>query len=294
MLALVSLMIPIFWILQGGHQAQAKNQLQAIAIERGMELYANNCTDRCYGIDSDDKVTKATYLGYTFAQLNQKNDSELRRIISGGIYNPMPVAGVPGPPSNLNTIPRSDQYGGQLQVNYVDYLFAFIRSTDPGYVQQQGYTGEAAHSGLELLPEYVQATLPTQYKAAQAFAIQGQFGQPVDMSAQRAITINMVPPKAGQTCTPHCYDPINVKVKVGTVITWVNNSDQPHTVTAKDKSGKDAAQIFDSGVNTLIQPGQSYQYKVTKAAFDLDAEKHELLYYCIIHPHMMAQLTIVE
>src|SRR5690242_2098129 len=50
MLALVSLMIPVFWILQNGDQATAKNQQHQIAVQNGMELYAQYCTDSCYTI----------------------------------------------------------------------------------------------------------------------------------------------------------------------------------------------------------------------------------------------------
>src|SRR2546421_9454840 len=70
MLALVSLMIPVFWIMESGSEAAAQSQQQALAIQQGMQLYAANCTDKCYGIDSKNNVVNPTYLGYTFAQLN--------------------------------------------------------------------------------------------------------------------------------------------------------------------------------------------------------------------------------
>jgi plastocyanin len=294
MLALVSLMIPIFWILVGNGQAEAQNKQQALAIERGMNIYAENCTDRCYGIqskDGKDEVVKATYLGYPFADLNKRTDDDLVRVISAGIYNPTPPPGAPPAPANSNAIPRSDQYGGQLQSNYVDYLFAFIRSTDPTYAQKKGYTGEAAKSGLELLPDYVQANFPAQYKAAQAFALAGTFGSAVDKTGESAVTVEIVSQAPGQTCQPSCFQYLNLKVKVGTVITWVNKTDVPHNVTAKDQSGKDVPGVFKS---PDFQTGASYQYKVTEEAYNLDPNKHEVVYYCSIHPQMLAQLTIVK
>ena len=293
-LAVISLLIPVFWIMESGAQAQAQTQQHALAIERGMQQYASNCTDRCYGIDSKGSVVNPTYLGYSFTDLNKMSDDQLKSIITGGFYNPTPAAGVPAKPSNINSIPRSDQFGGQLQSNYIDYLFAFIRSTDPTYVKQQGFTGAAAENGLKLLPDYLQANMPNQYKAAQVFAASGQFGPAVDMTGQQAITIDIVQPPAGATCTPQCFQYLNIKVKVGTEITWVNKSDQPHTVTAKDKSGADAPQIFDSGVSTPIQTNGTFKYTVTDAAYNLDPDKHTVVYYCIIHPQMLAQLTIVK
>jgi plastocyanin len=294
MLAVVSLMIPVFWIMESGNQAAAQNQQQATAIDQGMQLYAANCTDRCYGIDSKNNVVNPSYLGYTFAQLNAMNDNQLNAVITGGFYNPTPDAGVPPKPTNANAIPRSDQFGGQLQAIYVNYLFAFFRSTDAQYVKQQGYTGAAAENGLKLLPDYLQANQPAQYKAATTFAQTGQFGAPVDMTSQSAITVGIEQPPAGATCTPSCFQYLNIKVKVGTVITWVNKTSLPHTVTAKDQSGNDAPQIFDSGVNTPIQSNGTFKFTVNDAAYNLNPTTHTVLYYCIIHPQMVAQLTIVK
>lgn len=297
MLALVSLMIPVFWILEGNQQANAQQQQQELAVQRGMQNYADVCTDKCYAIDSKNNVLRPTYLGYTFKQLNGMTDDQLKSTIAGGFYNSTPDAGVPTKPTNVNAIPRSDQYGGQLVSSYVDYLFAFIRSDNPAYTKKLGYTGPAAQNGLKLLPDYLQANKPTQYKAATDYASvlnAGQFGVAVDMTKQSAITLDMVQPPAGATCTPSCFQYLNMKVKVGTVITWVNKTNQPHTVTAKDLSGKDAPQIFDSGVKTPIQTNGTFKYTVTDAAYNLDPTNHKLTYYCIIHPQMLAQLTIVK
>ena len=91
---------------------------------------------------------------------------------------------------------------------------------------------------LPRFPVSLQASNPTAYQTAIAQATAsagvGQFGQPVDATKQKAVTINIVPPPADATCTPACYDPPNVKVKVGTTITWVNKSTTPHTVTAME------------------------------------------------------------
>jgi len=297
MLALVSLMIPVFWILEGSQQANAQQQQQTLAVQRGMQNYASVCTDKCYAIDSKNNVLRPTYLGYTFAQLNNMSDDQLKSVIAGGFYNPTPDPGVPPKPANANAIPRSDQYGGQLVSSYIDYLFAFIRSDDPAYAKKMGFTGAAAQNGLKLLPDYLQANAPTQFKAATDFASvlnAGQFGVAVDMTSKSAVTINITQPPAGATCTPSCFQYLSVKVKVGTVITWVNTTDQPHTVTAKNLSGQDDPQIFDSGVKSPIQTNGTFKYTVTDAAYNLDPANHKVTYYCIIHPQMLAQLTIVK
>jgi plastocyanin len=289
MLALVSLMIPIFWISESGNQVNAQNQQQALAIKRGMMLYAQVCTDKCYAI-KDNKVADAKYNGYPVDTLNSQSDDELRRIISAGIYN--------GTPANANAVPRADQYGGQLQTNDVDYLFAFIRSADSAYAKKKGFTGDAAKSGFTLLPDYLQVSLPAQYKDAVSLGQTGAFGNPVDLTAQKAVTINIVTNSSSGLCAPEgCYDPVNVKVKVGTVITWVNKTPVNHTVTAivgkETASPKPAPEIFDSGMNNLIPANGTFKYTVTAAAYNFNSD-HTVIYYCRVHPMMLAELTIVQ
>jgi len=124
----------------------------------------------------------------------------------------------------------------------------------------------------------------------------GQFGSPVDMTKQKAITINIIQPPAGATCSPACFEFPNVKVKVGTTITWVNKSTTPHTVTAimgeNPSSPTPAPNIFDSGNTKYIMPGQSFTYTVTMAAYNFNKD-HAVVYYCQVHPVMVAELTIV-
>src|SRR5579863_4742089 len=87
MLALISLMIPVFWIMEAGNQTVAQANQQTLAVERGMELYAQYCVQDCYKIQNG-KIVDATYNGYTISALNQMKDADLTRIIYGGIYNP--------------------------------------------------------------------------------------------------------------------------------------------------------------------------------------------------------------
>jgi len=288
MLALVSLMIPLFWIMEGGNETTAQAQQHTLAIQRGLALYAANCTNQCYGIQGG-KVVNPKYNGYTVDALNQLSDDELTRIISAGIYNPA------APPlANPNAIPRRDLYGGALLSNDVDYLFQFIRSADPQYLQSKGF--DPNENGFNQLPDYLQANFPALYQAAVSLGNAGQFGKAVDMTNQKAVTINIVQPPAGASCTPSCFEVLNAKVKVGTVITWINKTQIGHTVTAiqgKNTAAPQAApDIFDSGVSNLIPSNGMFTYTVTQAAYNANPD-HVLIYYCRIHPDMLAELTIV-
>src|SRR5215208_1895164 len=66
------------------------------------------------------------------------------------------------------------------------------------------------------------------------------------------------------------FNPPNTTVSPGTTVTWVNNDQTAHTVTANDGA-------FDSGT---LQPGQSYSF-----AFD---KPGTYAYHCNIHPTMTA------
>jgi plastocyanin/mono/diheme cytochrome c family protein len=285
MLAIISLMIPVFWIMETNNQAQAKADQQITNIQRGVALYAQYCYE-CHGTKGQGR--SGPKLNGNPA-VNSMTDDDLLRIISAGIYDT-------SNPTNPLMPAWSERYGGPLTDTDIQNLFYLIRSADPAYQQKNGYSGEAAKNAFGQIAQYMQLNNPSGLATAQAQEGAGQFGQPVDMTKSKAITIDMVPPKAGQSCSPSCYDPINVKVKVGTTITWVNSSSQPHTVTAMPGSDpnneKPAPNIFDSGISKGIATGGKYTYTVTTAAYNFNPN-HVLLYYCQYHPAMVAVLTIV-
>jgi len=70
------------------------------------------------------------------------------------------------------------------------------------------------------------------------------------------------------------FDPADAAVEPGSTITWTNNGDEPHTVTADDGS-------FDSGV---LNPGDSFTL-----AFE---GQGTVTYYCAIHPEMVGSVTV--
>src|SRR5947209_12364315 len=87
MLALVSLMIPVFWIMQNGDQATAADQQHMLAVQRGMQLYAQYCTDSCYTI-KNGKLADVNYNGFTIDKLNQRSYEQLHGWTSTGRHAP--------------------------------------------------------------------------------------------------------------------------------------------------------------------------------------------------------------
>jgi plastocyanin len=295
MLAIVSIMIPVFWIRETGFEKSQANTQEVTAITSGMQLYAQYCTSACYAVRNSKLVpTSLKYNGYTIDALNQLSDQDLLRVIEAGVYNPQAPA-----PTTAGSIPMSQAYGGPLDANQIQYIFQLIRSADPAYMQKQGYPTTVAN-GFNGLLDYVQNTYPAQYQTAVDLGTNGQFGTPVDDTKLKAVALSMVNPPVGAACTPSCFGPINIQVKVGTVITWTNATSQPHTVTALSGDDPTAApvpapQIFDSGKSTskYVQTGGTFKYTVTLTAYNLNPD-HRIYYFCRIHPTMLAELVITK
>jgi plastocyanin/mono/diheme cytochrome c family protein len=284
MLAIVSLMIPVFWILESNGEAMAKAEQHKIAVQRGATLYAQYCF-QCHGTRGQGRV--GPKLNGNPA-VNKLSDADLLRIINGGIYN-TDVTQLDKP-----VMPAwSQDYGGPLTNNDIQYLFELIRSSDPDYLAKNGYQGDSAINGFTLVEALEQANSANAYATAKAQETSGQFGTAKDLTAQKAITINIIASPAGSTCQPACFELLNVKVKVGTVITWNNKDPVAHTVTAIKGSNVDtpvpAKNIFDSG---NLPSSATYQYTVSMDAYNLNPN-HTVIYFCQYHPSMLAELTIV-
>lgn len=71
------------------------------------------------------------------------------------------------------------------------------------------------------------------------------------------------------------FYPTNLEVKVGTTVTWVNESLGTHTVTFRDSS------ITSSGD---LSHGETFSYTFTKAGV--------YTYYCDLHETMTGQVTV--
>ena len=70
------------------------------------------------------------------------------------------------------------------------------------------------------------------------------------------------------------FEPATTSIAPGTTVTWVNNDDEAHTVTADDG-------LFDSG---RLDPGDSYS-----VWFDGSGT---VAYHCEPHPHMTGSIEV--
>ncbi|HET8909955.1 MAG TPA: c-type cytochrome [Ktedonobacteraceae bacterium] len=287
MLALVSIMIPIFWIMESNGQAIAKADQHTLSVQRGALLYSTYCY-ACHGTKGQGRVGPKLNGNPSVDALT---DSDLLRIINAGIYNTdTSKLGTPLMPA------WSDRFGGPLSDYDIQYLFDLVRSADPAYLTKNGYTGDSAKNGFSQVANDIQTSAPTAYQTATAQESSGTFGNPVDMTKQKNVTIKIVPPPAGASCAPACFETLNAQVKVGTTITWINTDVAAHTVSAIKGTNVSTPivdkTLFDSGVGTPIVTNAKFTYTVTKADYDANPN-HTIIYYCQYHPGMLAELTIV-
>src|SRR5918998_2543124 len=70
------------------------------------------------------------------------------------------------------------------------------------------------------------------------------------------------------------FQPAQLSVEPGTTVTWTNEGNEPHTVTADNA-------LFDSGV---LYPGDSYSVR-----FD---GMGTVSYYCTLHPFLTGGITV--
>ena len=293
MLSIISLMIPGFWILETNNETASLLETHNLAVQRGAALFAQYCY-QCHGINGEG--LGGPKLNGNPA-VNNLSDADLLRIISAGVPSSLASNSL----AQLQMPAWLDQYGGPLTQTQIQYLFELIRSTDPAYLTKNNLPTGPGTNGFNQVPGELKSSNPTAYQTAvaqaTAFAGAGQFGAPVDMTNKKSITLDINNSPAGATCQPACFTPLNIKVKVGTSITWVNKSSTPHTVTAikgeNPSAPSVAANIFDSGASKPLAPGTgTFTYTVSMTAYNFNSN-HEVVYYCQIHPVMTALLTIV-
>lgn len=95
-------------------------------------------------------------------------------------------------------------------------------------------------------------------------------------SASQGVTVDIMNGAAGNTNSPgYSPDLITVVIGMNSTVTWVNQDNVPHTVTATDKS-------FDSG---NIDPGKTWSYTFTLPG--------TFTYYCTYHAQWMKGEVIV-
>ena len=72
------------------------------------------------------------------------------------------------------------------------------------------------------------------------------------------------------------FGPQDITVSAGTTVTWVNDDDEPHNVTASDRSYH----------SPLINTGGRFTRQYSAPG--------EYAYFCSLHPHMTGRIHVVR
>ena len=109
----------------------------------------------------------------------------------------------------------------------------------------------------------------------------------VDLTGSTQVTIKLI----DSTGNPSGYwfDQPNVKIKVGTTVTWINTSGAAHTVTSGQPGAPDGK--FDSGIQNLLMPNNQGAASTFTFTFQTAGSYP---YFCQIHPGMIGLVTVVS
>ncbi len=113
---------------------------------------------------------------------------------------------------------------------------------------------------------------------------QGQSSSSTQSSATNNST-NISIVNGAATLGDKAFSPSDVKIKVGSTITWTNNDNNIHTVTSGVPNTPNAGQVFDSGLTSLISPSKTYSHTFTNTG--------DFSYFCRLHPTMRGEIEVV-
>ena len=99
-------------------------------------------------------------------------------------------------------------------------------------------------------------------------------GVVVALCAAAVVAAPPTPATAEVTVDNFSFSPAELKVAVGTTVTWTNRDDIPHTVVSTDK-------VFKSRV---LDSEEKYSFTFTTAG--------SYAYFCSIHPKMTARVIV--
>lgn len=80
------------------------------------------------------------------------------------------------------------------------------------------------------------------------------------------------------------FEPRDIVVASGSMVTWINQDSALHTATSGTPSSDDAGKIFDTG---FLGPGDSATVRISGLPGTIS-------YYCVLHPFMTGSITISD
>jgi plastocyanin/mono/diheme cytochrome c family protein len=266
MLLAIALIIPLLTVTQQQQQVSASAELYDQNLQTTAALYAQYCAS-CHGFQGQ---------GINGPKLNNNPDvnkltnDDITRIISGGIADP-------ANPKTLLMPAWLQEYGGALTEEDIAGLVAFIRSSDSKYLATNSLPNTNGFSYI--LGQLTNPTQIAEYKNELKSGSRPPVSQFTDLTAMTkvALPIDDTPTAANALWN---FTPRYIIIKVGTTVTWTNESTAPHTVTPSNAGAFPASAVLSA----KSSGGGTYSYTFTKAG--------DFPYFCSIHPAMTAWITV--
>ncbi len=269
----IAFIIPVLIVTQQDVQVNAAKAQYDLTLQRGAALYGQYCAS-CHGFQGQGLAGPKLNNN---PDLNKFSNDDITRIISAGI------PGDPANPTKLAMPSWSNAYGGSLTPDDISYLLALIRSSDPTYIASQNLPSST--NGFS----YVLGTLsnPTQIAEYKAQLTSGNRPTDlIDLTGQTAVTIDAVTSttnSSGYEWQARGQTNADIKIKVGTTITWDNHTTTaPHNVFSGTSS-----KPTDTFKSSVLAAGSSDTFTYT---FN---QVGDFPFYCGIHPAMIGWIQVV-
>lgn len=286
-LILVAVMLPFFYLAQNQvantrTHAQYDNQLRYAA-----GLFTTYCAT-CHGllgqgIAGPQLNNALQYQPNGNPGIAQLQPSNINAIITAGILNSSDTS-----LKNYYMPAWSQSYGGPLNDDDINALTALVVSGTPALQTKVGVPDNT--NGFDFVPNYLTTPALQSAYQSQLQALKNPTGPTADLTSEKAVTVPIIntptnpasaygfiyTDKQGKTYT-------SIQIKVGTTVTWTNNSSVLHTIVQGTPSAPETSPIF--GAPNGVNVGVSYSYTFTKAG--------TYPYYCSVHPSMLAQIIVV-
>lgn len=285
----VAVLLPIFLFTSNAKNTDAATRQYQNKLTYAAGLFTTYCAS-CHGLLGQ---------GISGPQLNGSDHmktytyDDVNRIITSGI--------VDSANPTVYLMPQwSQRYGGPFNDDDVNSLATFVLSST-----QQGrdkLKSPNSTNGFSLIYPLLQqaldnATTNDAKKTAQT-AIDNYKNQeaaanrpkdaPIDLTAQTAVTVPIINAATEQAGWGFIYtDPTSkatshvIKIKVGTKVTFENQSSAPHNVVSDITTGPQA----DFKSPPLINQTESWTYTFTQPG--------DYPYHCGLHPAMKASIEVV-
>jgi plastocyanin/mono/diheme cytochrome c family protein len=285
-LAVGAVIVPLIWIANNQAQAQAQQKEYLQNLNRGAAVFGTYCA-QCHGFLGQGISGPPLNGSKAVAALT---DDDLRRIISAGI--PASTSGV-SDLAKFQMAPFSEEYGGSLTDDDITYVMMLIRSSDPAYLAKNhlpninGFAPDA--NGYNLVYYQLTTDAARQLYIQQRNALAFHVGPQKDFTNTKTVTMDIINEAAGAT-VPWGFQFDNIKIKVGTTVTWINVSNAPHTVTSGVGGVPDNYFNSSPGGTPVLQPNN--QGKASTFSFTF-TKPGTFKYFCAIHPSMVGEITVV-